>query len=233
MLALAEDEDGARRLASDLAFVLPKSHDDDVLVLAMPETSPFADVNPDRRAAMTRMATLAYLSSGRPFRVLVAPAIALSRKLVPADAVRAHTHHVQKDKELDRELLIRQLTESGYLRVPVVEDPGSFAVRGSLFDVWPPGAESPSRIELYGDEVLSIKPFDPIAQTTRGESQEVFLPPARDTILAKDFVDRAKERIGQLADMIDWPTTKTRALIDDVAQGRAFFGADAYLPAYY
>jgi glycosyltransferase involved in cell wall biosynthesis len=59
------------------------------------------------------------------------------------------------------------------------------------------------------------------------------LPPARDTILAKEHVERARMRVLQLADMIDWPTMKTRMLVDDVAAGRAFFGADAYLPAYY
>ena len=103
VLALVEDEDAARRFASDVGFLLPRAHEEDVLVLSMPESSPFADVNPDRRAAMARMATLGYLASGRPFRVLVAPAVALSRKLVPPDVVRAHTYRVQKDRELDRD----------------------------------------------------------------------------------------------------------------------------------
>ena len=244
VVAVAEDVDAARSLAKDVQFLLGRAEsdgDDDmsdgdqVLVLSTAETSPYADVNPDRRAALSRMATLGHLAANRPFRVLVIAASALARKLVPRAVVRSHTHRVVPDADLDRDRLVRDLVEGGYLRVPVVEDPGSLAVRGSLLDVWPPGAEEPARIELYGDGVLSIKTFDPIAQTTRPNVtlKELWLPPARDTILAKEHVERARMRVLQLADMIDWPTMKTRMLVDDVVTGRAFFGADAYLPAYY
>ena len=243
VVVVADDVDAARRLAKDVQFLLGRaesadedmSEGDQVLVLSTAETSPYADVNPDRRAALSRMATLGHLAADRPFRVLVIAAAALARKLVPRAVVRAHTHRVVPDTDLDRERLVRDLVEGGYLRVPVVEDPGTIAVRGSLLDVWPPGAEEPSRIELYGDGVMSIKPFDPTAQTTRPDItlKELWLPPARDTILTKEHVDRARMRVLQLADMIDWPTMKTRLLVDDVTSGRAFFGADAFLPAYY
>jgi transcription-repair coupling factor (superfamily II helicase) len=242
VVAVAEDLDGARRVAQDIRFLLGTTRDeeemedtDDVLVLATSETSPYADVNPDRRAAMSRMATLAHIACKRPWRVLVVCAAALVRKVVPRDVVRAHSYRVEHENELDRDRLVRQLSDAGYLRVPVVEDPGSFAVRGALLDVWPPGAEGPARIELYGDLVLSIKPFDATAQTTKGEGslKELWLPPAREAVLTRENVDRAKSRVTQLAEMIDWPTTKTRVLVDDVATGRAFFGADAYLAAYY
>ena len=243
VVAVTSDGDAARALAKDVRFLLGPGGDGDdemsdgdrVLVLTTSETSPYSDVNPDRRSALSRMATLGHLAWQRPFRVLVVPAAGLIRKLVPRDVVREHTHRVQIDADLDREQLVRALTESGYLRVPVVEDPGSFAVRGSLLDIWPPGCDEPARIELYGDAVLSIKSFDATSQTTRPDAaqKELWLPPARDTILAKEYVERARMRVAQLADMIDWPTMKTRVLVDDVATGRAFFGADAYLAAYY
>jgi transcription-repair coupling factor (superfamily II helicase) len=244
VVVVAEDADAARRLAQDVTFLMglrsaEKAFPEEgaeVLVLPTPETSPYADVNPDRRTAMSRMATLAHLATGRPWNVLVAPASALVRKLVPPDAVRAYTRRIVEGQDLDREELVRELTDAGYLRAPVVEDPGSLAVRGGLFDVWPPGMSEPVRVELYGDAVLSIKPFDPTTQTTKSEAPglaEVWLAPARDAILSKDLVERAKRRVANLADMIDWPTTKTRVLVDDVAMGRAFFGADGFLPAYY
>src|SRR4051812_38643275 len=156
VVAVTEDLDGARRLAQDVRFLLgSKSRDeeemedtDDVLVLTTSETSPYADVNPDRRSGMSRMATLAHIACKRPWRVLVVCAAALVRKLVPRDVVRAHSHRVVHEDELDRDRLVKQLTDAGYLRVPVVEDPGSLAVRGALLDVWPPGADGPARIEL-------------------------------------------------------------------------------------
>jgi len=236
VVAVAEDVDAAHALAKDIRFLLAPTADP-VLVLTAPESSPYADVNPDRRAAMSRMAVLAHLAMGRPFSALVIPSIGLSRKLVPVAVVKKHTTRVVHESEVDREALVRALADAGYLRVPVVEDPGTFAVRGALVDLWPPGSEEPVRVELYGDLVVSIKPFDASVQTTttKGDTSlpEVFLPPARDAILSKEHVDRARMRVSQLTDMIDWPTLKARVLVDDVATGRAFFGADGFLPAYY
>ena len=243
VLAVTSDLDAALRLAQDTRFFMGQraresdedmADADDVLVLATSDSSPYADVNPDRRAAMNRMATLAHLAADRPYRVLVVAATALARKVVPPEVVRAHTHQVVVAADLDRDALTRSLVEGGYIRVPIVEDPGSFAVRGSLLDVWPPGVARPARIELDGDFVLSIKPFDANTQTTVAESlAELWLPPARETLLSAECVARARAHVLQLADAVDWPTTKTRVLTEDVMTGRAFFGADGYLPAYY
>lgn len=231
VVVVTEDADAAAKLASDVRFFLGDAR---VRWIAPPESTPYADANPDRRSALQRMATLAELARGADLRVLVVAAGALGRKVVPKSEVLAHTHRVVSEDELDRDRLVRALSDAGYLRVPVVEDPGTFAVRGSLLDAWPPGTDGPFRIELYGDLIVSIKAFDPADQTTRGDDvRELWLPPAREAILSERNVARARERVLSLADAIDWPTTKTRALVDDVATGRAFFGADGYLPAYY
>ncbi|HEY2365671.1 MAG TPA: transcription-repair coupling factor, partial [Polyangiaceae bacterium] len=234
IVLVANDGDGARRLAEDLAYFTKE----EVLVLADDETSPYAQVNPDRRAAMARMATLSRLAStsgADTSRVLVTTATGLARKVVPRSIVRAHTHRIVAEDGLDRDWLIARLAETGYIRVPLVEDPGSFAVRGALLDVWPPNTSEPVRVELYGDLVVSIKPFDAMDQKTRKDSSlaEVLIAPVREAILSREHVARARDRITQLADAIDMPTLKARALVDDVTSGRAFFGADAYVPAFY
>ena len=258
VVLVTSDLDAARRAADDAAFFVRNAPDEataedtaqgDVLVLAANESSPYADVSPDRRAAMSRLATLFHLASGHPWKVLAVPAAGLARKMVPRKVVRAHSHRVIAEDELDRDALIKALAEAGYLRVPVVEDPGSFAVRGALLDVWPPSLDEPVRIEMYGELVLSISPFDPFEQRTKkvaspgaapGEPQtvdaklkEVWLPPAREAVLTRETTARARDRIQQLADMIDLPTTRARALIEDVTAGRGFFGAEGMLPAYY
>ncbi len=248
VVLVSGDLDDARRLADDVAFYLrPQTEESEeaedeeahgqVLLFSGAESSPYADVNPDRRAAMSRMATLHHLGSGRPWRVLVVPASALVRKVVPRAVVRDASHRIVAEDELDRDRLLARLAESGYLRVPVVEDPGSFAVRGALLDLWPPAAPNPYRIELYGDLVVSIKGFDPFEQRTFGKSDkglsELALPPAREAILSKETAALARDRVQQLADMVDLPTTRARALAEDVTTGRAFFGAEGFLPAYY
>jgi transcription-repair coupling factor (superfamily II helicase) len=86
--------------------------------------------------------------------------VAGAERLVAEDAI-----------DLDR--LVARLSDAGYLRAPVVEDPGSFAVRGGILDVWPPQLETPLRAELYGDLVLSLKAFEPDSQRTSANLAEV------------------------------------------------------------
>jgi transcription-repair coupling factor (superfamily II helicase) len=244
---VTEDLESARRAADDIGFFVRGAYDGDpedseetgegdVLVFAASESSPYADVSPDRRAAMSRMATLFHLAHERPWRVLVVPAAGLARKVVPRKELAKRADRIAVDSEIDRDGLIRSLSEAGYLRVPIVEDPGSFAVRGALMDLWPPSTDSPIRVELYGELVLSLRPFDPIEQKTRKDAPELktlWLPPVREAILDEATTLRARQRVIQLAEAIDWPTTKTRALVDDVTSARAFFGAEGFLPAYY
>jgi len=148
---VTEDLDAARRAAQDLGFFVrgavdgdsEETGEGDVLVFAAGESSPYADVSPDRRAAMSRMATLAHLAQDRPWRVLLLPAAALARKVVPRKELKSRASVIVAESEIDRDGLVRSLSDAGYLRVPVVEDPGSFAVRGALLDVWPPSTEGP------------------------------------------------------------------------------------------
>jgi transcription-repair coupling factor (superfamily II helicase) len=238
VVLVTSDVEAAQRFGEDVRFFLHEAASS-VLVFPSNETSPYADVNPDRRSAMTRMAVLGRLAGDEGWSVLVVPVGALARRVVPREVVLGHTRSVAVDTEIDRDALAMQLAEAGYLRVPVVEDPGSFAIRGALLDVWSPRDASPCRVELYGDLVLSIKPFDPHEQrTTKADGKEVTLPlvrlpPAREAVLTPDAVTRARERVRHLADAIDLPSTRARSLVEDVASGRAFFGADGFLPAYY
>ena len=227
IVCVTEDGESAQRLAQDLAFLAGE-----VLVFPAHETSPYAEVNPDRRAAMARMAVLFHLAQKLPLRALVVPAAALARRVVPPAVVLAHTAHVVAEEELERDSLLSALATAGYLRVPVVEDPGSYAVRGALVDVWPASTDGPVRIEFYGELVLSMKRFDPETQRTSADLRELWIPPAREAIVTAEAAASGRARIAEICDAIDWPSTKTRTLIEDVVSGRAFFGADGYLPAF-
>lgn len=229
---VAKDAESAKRATDDARFFFGRSN---VLTLLQSETSPYADVNPDRRASMARLGVLFSLASDRPFSILIVNAASLARSFIPKKEILAYGLRVLAESECDREEFASNLANAGYLRVPVVEDPGTFAVRGSLVDVWPPDAEAPLRIELYDDLVVSIKPFDPFEQRTQKDVSlpEALFAPAREAISAPPLIARAREELLRMADAIDLPTRQSRALVDDVVSGRAFFGADGYLPAYY
>lgn len=239
ILCVVANPEDARRLGADLSFLWgaqgqgEETSQGEVLFFGASEVSPYADANPDRRAAQSRLATLFHLVHGLPFRFIVTSAPALVRKVVPRDVLQRHSDVLMAEQEIDRDALLERLTSAGYLRVPLVEDPGSFAVRGSVLDVWPPGSEHPVRIELLGDLVLSIKLFEPEGQRSVREVKEVWLPPAREAILADDTVQRARDLVRSLCDKVDLPSSRARPLIEDVAAGRTFFGAEGMLPAYF
>ncbi len=242
IVAVTADIDAARALHADASFLLAGKDAEepdagqttmgDVLLFPPNEASPYADVGPDRRGAEARIAALFHLAVDLPWRILVCPIQALSRKVVPREEVLEHAELVVAEQEVDRDALVRRISAAGYVRSPIVEDPGTFAVRGALLDVWPPNAGFPVRVEFYGDLVMSVKSFDPENQKTITEIKEVWLPQAREAVLSPSNLERAKERVRIACDAIDLPSTKARALLDDVLTGRSFFGAEGFLPAY-
>src|SRR6188768_2398196 len=238
---LVASNEVAQQAAGDLAALgkglplthLPRQLMPAPLVLAPSESTPYAEVHTDRRATMLRTAALCELLAEPQRSPLVLTASALVRRVPPRQALRDATLVLTVEQELDVVKLSQQLTASGYLRAPVVEDPGSYALRGGIIDLWPGQLPAPIRIEMYGDLVASLKIFDPDDQRTQNAVERLVAPPARDAIVTPKTEARARELLRNLCDAVNYPSTKTRSLIDDLATGRAFFGSDGYLPAFY
>src|SRR5688572_13947113 len=152
-LGLGEAKAGSKSATPSLHSLHP------VQLLLPSESSPYEQVHPDRRAAMRRSSTLAALASGQPFSFLVTSAAALLRRVVPPEPLRAASIELRRELEVDLRDVANRLTRAGYLRNPVVEDPGCVAVRGGLLDVWPPQESAPVRIELSGDTISSLRRF--------------------------------------------------------------------------
>jgi transcription-repair coupling factor (superfamily II helicase) len=243
VLYIAADTDSARRAAEDLRHLSrglpvwssskrPAAHAPPQLLLC-PEETRYADVHPDRRMAMERAAALAYLASARPYRWLIVSAPALVRRVPPPEVLARAACTLRHNETIELGVLARRLTLAGYLRVPVVEDQGSFSIRGGVLDLWPPGSARPSRAELFGDTVATLRAFDPDTQRTEDPVESVWLPPAREAVITPEVEERAAAMVRSLCDAANYPSTKARRLVEQIAHGSAFFGADAYLPAYY
>jgi transcription-repair coupling factor (superfamily II helicase) len=241
-LVVVPDGEAAQRMAVDLAFFLGEEEDDgevgarglpQVLVYPGSDLSAYAEVAPDRRAAMGRLAALFHLVHGLPFRFLVASAAALARRVPPRKHLAKCSMVLEAESELDRDRLIQVLTEGGYVRVPLVEDPGTFAVRGSLIDVFPPHSRHPARIELDDWLVASIKLFEPEDQRTLAAVDRVFVHPVRDAMMGAEELALARVRVREACDAVDMPTRAARQLLEDLESGRMFLGVDALLPAFY
>jgi transcription-repair coupling factor (superfamily II helicase) len=234
MLVVCGEPAHAARCAANLRFFERADGDSPrVLVFPAAENTPFVDVAPDRRVAMDRLSTLFHLAHARPFAFVVAPVAALLRRVPPAAAIRDASRLVRVGESLEREAFLTLLQESGYLRVPMVEDSGSFAVRGALIDVYPPYARDPSRIELDDDLVMAIRRFDPDDQRTLGEVNEVAIHPVRETLLRSQDLAHAKQQLSDLCDASNMPSSKRRQLLEELGTGRSLLGIEGFLPAFY
>jgi transcription-repair coupling factor (superfamily II helicase) len=238
ILYVVPDEETAETRVSDLEFFLPAPHAADdplapppVLELPAPDSSPYADVQADRRTTLRRMAALFRLSQGFAPRVVVASAAALFRRVVPREPFDGLCETIASGSTLDRDATIAALVRAGFSRSPVVEDAGTFAVRGAVIDLFPPIYKHPVRIELFGDEVESIRLYDAATQRTLRPLDAVHIHPVRETIATPGADPRA--RILAAADEAVYPSSKTRRLLEQIEEGEQFFGIEALAPAFH
>ena len=235
VVAVVADEAAARTLERDVCAFLG----DERLIAVLPgiEVSPYAELSPDRGQVVARLAALARLALGGVHAppVVIATAGALIRRTLTRDALLARAFAVAKGETIDRDAVAARLVAAGFARTPVVEDPGTIAVRGGVLDVFAPLAAYPARIELFGDEVESIRLFDPMTQRTLREVPEVLVHPVRETIVtAAGGLAAVKQRLRDLADHVAHPTKATRRLLEQLdEEGADFVGIEVLTPAFH
>jgi len=137
----------------------------DLAVLHFPdwETLPYDVFSPHQDIVSQRMATL-YRLPGTSRGVLIVPVATLMQRLAPVSFVSGNALQVKLGQRLDLDAERRRLEAAGYRHVPQVLDPGDYAIRGALLDIFPMGSSEPYRIELLDDEIDSIRIFNPETQ---------------------------------------------------------------------
>jgi transcription-repair coupling factor (superfamily II helicase) len=254
VVVVAPDDQAARRLEADIRFFRGAAADpaamlDEIVSLPGIDVSPYADLSPDRTCIVERVATLYRLTQPalRP-RIVVTSAEALVRRTVAPAELAARGTTLRTGGALDRDELAALLIAGGWARTPVVDEPGTFALRGGVIDVYAPLAPHPVRIELFGDEIESLRWFDAESQRTLRAIDWVHLHPVRETINtgARDV----RTRLREYADEIAHPTKATRRLIEQIeaagpdgkieadrgtggAAGRVFVGIEGLTPAFH
>ncbi len=238
LLYVVADEETAEARAQDVRFFLPAPPASDdplappsVLDLPAPDSSPYAEMQPDRATTLRRMAALFRLSQGFAPQVLVASAAALFRRVVPRAPFERLCERIAVKSTLDRDATIAALLRAGFSRAPVVEDPGTFAVRGAVIDLYPPIYHHPIRIELFGDEIESIRLYDAATQRTLRPLDAAHFHPVRETVPTEGADPRAKILVA--ADAAVYPSSKTRRLLEQIEAGELFFGIEALTPAFH
>jgi transcription-repair coupling factor (superfamily II helicase) len=154
-------------------------------VFAFPgyETLPYDQFSPHPDIISQRLGALARLPALRRGIVLVDLATALAR-LSPRTFIDGHALSLRTGEALELEQFRLRLASAGYASVPQVAEPGDFAIRGSLFDIFPMGSEAPLRIDLFDDVIDSIRSFDTDTQRSLAKLPRLDLLPAREFSLS-------------------------------------------------
>ncbi|MEO8017181.1 MAG: transcription-repair coupling factor [Pseudomonadota bacterium] len=225
-LVIARDARELDQLRSELAFFLGGSRAIHVLpdweVLPYDLFSPHPDIISERLAAL---AELPRLKSS----VLLAAADTLGQKIAPRGYVDGRTFNLAVGDKLPIEPLRARLVESGYASVSQVSAPGEFALRGSLFDVFPMGAETPLRVDLFDEEIEAIREFDPDTQRSGNSLKQVRLLPGRELPLDADSVKAFRLRYRK---RFEGDPTKS-VIYRGVSDGLAPPGIEFYLPLFF
>jgi transcription-repair coupling factor (superfamily II helicase) len=225
LVAVTRDTQRAQALEAELkvfAGALPVLHFPDW------ETLPYDVFSPHPEIVSQRIATLYQLPSVKR-GVLVVPVATLMQRIAPRSHITGSGLVLTKGQKFDIVAEQRRLEASGYRNVPQVAEPGDFAVRGALLDVFPMGSVEPYRIELFDDEVDSIRSFDPETQRSQQQVEKVELLPAREFPLtdeaAKNFRNALRER---------FPIDVRRCpLYQDMKEGVTPGGIEYYLPLFF
>jgi transcription-repair coupling factor (superfamily II helicase) len=214
----------------DGASVRPSGRSD-VVVLPGLDASPYAELSVDRALVVDRLAALYRLATAEPPRVVIASAAGLVRRTLPRAELAARGLTIARGDMISRERLIDVLIAGGWDRVPMVDDPGSFAVRGGVVDLYPPLAAHPVRIELFGDEVETLRWFDAESQRTIRDADPIAIHPVRETI--PTGTGEPRTRIRAAADELLFPSRTTRQLIEQLEAGEPVAGVEGLVPAFH
>mgnify|MGYP000377381964 CR=1 FL=1 len=227
VLHIARDDKRLEAMRAALAFFAPQ-----VPVVVFPgwDCLPYDRVSPNADISARRMATLAGLVHGMPDRFVLLTTLNAATQRLPArqvlqDAAFTATVGTRVDEGALRAFLVRM----GFVQSPTVTEPGDYAVRGGIIDIYPPGDLGPVRLDLFGDTLDGARRFDPATQRTTQKLDVVELAPVSEVILDEAAITRFRQnyRIEFGAAGTDDP------LYEAISAGRKHQGAEHWLPFFH
>ncbi|MDH0049603.1 transcription-repair coupling factor [Comamonas terrigena] len=223
------DAGDAQRLIDELAFFAPELR---CALFPDWETLPYDTFSPHQDLISERLATLWRIRSREHETgadVVLVPATTALYRLAPPSFLAGYTFHFKQGQKLDEAKLKAQLTLAGYQHVSQVVSHGEYAVRGGLIDLFPMGSPVPYRVDLFDDEIDSIRTFDPDSQRSLYPVPEVRLLPGREFPMDEDA--RAKFR-SRWRELLEGDPTRSR-VYKDMGNGVATAGIEYYLPLFF
>ncbi|RIK35465.1 MAG: transcription-repair coupling factor [Chloroflexi bacterium] len=256
LILLTARSELAQQLADQLEHWLPAPDEGGppIYLFAEPDALPFERIAWSGRTRQQRLTALAALQSRSGIRPLVvASARALMQKTLPARELRLALRQVKMGSVVRLEQMTTNWVQTGYNPADVVEEPGTFARRGGIIDIWPPNLPQPVRIDLFGDEVDSLRLFDPATQRSQQHIDAVEIGPGSealskygpaaltrlgiqgDHLLAPENLATTSDALSPLQDpnLLLAIREQIRVEVEHLAQGHSFHGIEWYLPYFY
>ena len=227
MLHVTRDDARMARLAEALAFVVPEA---EVLRFPAWDCLPYDRVSPNPALVSERIATLARLleKPTRP-RIVLTTVNALVQRVPPRAAFAGASMELRTNGTIQPEKLARFLEANGYVRAGTVMEPGEYAMRGGIIDIFPAGEADPVRLDLFGDTIESIRIFDPGTQRSADRRQRLILRPVSEVPLDSDAITRFRS---------GWRETFGQPAAEDpiylsISDGRRHPGMEHWVPLFH
>ena len=224
---VARDDKRMAATQAALRFFAP-----DMPVVTFPgwDCLPYDRVSPNADISAGRMATLAGLVHGMPDKFILLTTLNAATQRVPArEILRSAAFSAKVGSRIDEGALRNFLVRMGFVQSPTVMEPGDYAIRGGIIDIYPPGDLGPVRLDLFGDTLDGARRFDPATQRTTEKLELVELAPVSEVILDEAAITRFRQnyRIEFGAAGTDDP------LYEAISAGRKHQGAEHWLPFFH
>ena len=226
LVYVATDDSAMQAIADAAPFFAP-----DLTVHRFPawDCLPYDRAGPSMRVSADRLATLSALQQpAKRSELILTTVAAITQRTLTPFRIRQLATTLAAGQHIDRDSLAELLVANGFSRVDTVADQGEFAVRGGIVDLFPAGEEAGLRIDFFGDEIESIRRFDPADQRSLGPAKALQLLPATETLLDQDTIKRFRS---SYRDLFGAQSTGD-PLYQAVSEGRRQAGMDHWLPLF-
>ncbi|MBC8018339.1 MAG: transcription-repair coupling factor, partial [Verrucomicrobia bacterium] len=227
LLVMVADQDAADEFRRELAFFC--TAENTPLIFPTWDSQPCSPASPHPDISGARLDALFRLHNGLA-RIVVMPVAAALQRVLPRRTFSEASCYLVAGEEFERDDLLSRLVKMGYANVPLVEDRGSFAVRGGILDIFPPNMIAPVRIEFFGDTIDTMRAFDPLTQRSLQALEELVLLPSREILLTDEVLDDIAPRLKQCCDDLDIGADKRRAVLTDLQNAVYYHGVEYLQP---
>ena len=228
VLHICADDARMARLAAALAFFHPG-----VAVLTCPawDCLPYDRISPNPEIVSRRIDTLTRIAEAKPGqrRIVLTTINAALQRVPPRAAFLDRVMRLKLGDAVALTALTAFLARNGYRRTETVREPGEFAIRGGIVDLYPSGTAEPLRLDFFGDNLEAVRSFDPLTQRTTGNLDQVRLQPVSEVLFDETAIERFRTRYREQFGTV----ANDDALYENVSAGQRFAGMEHWLPLYY